>query len=211
MWRNWRGIAAVAVSAGYIEAEPRRELYAAMDAANIDLKGFSESFYQRICGGHLAPVLDTLLYLRHETWVWLEITTLLIPGLNDSDSEIRALSHWIHDGLGADVPLHFTAFHPDFHMLELPPTPAATLRRACHIAREQGLHYVYSGNVHDVAGGSTCCPACGTLLIERDWYQLGQWRLDGAGCCLQCGYQLPGRFEAEPGQWGPRRQPLAIG
>ena len=205
-----RGIAAVAVSAGYIEPEPRRELYAAMDAANIDLKGFSEQFYHRICGGHLAPVLDTLLYLRHETWVWLEITTLLIPGLNDSDGEIEALARWVHDGLGPDVPLHFTAFHPDFHLLDVPPTPSATLKRARHIARQQGLHYVYTGNLHDRDGGSTWCVGCGTRLIERDWYQLGEWGLT-AGNGRHCGYPLPGRFEEQPGNWGARRQPVVIG
>lgn len=205
-----RQIASVAVSAGYIEPQPRLELYQQMDAANIDLKGFSEAFYHKICGGHLTPVLDTLLYLRHETKVWFEITTLLIPGLNDSDGEIEAMCRWLVDHLGPAVPLHFSAFHPDFHLLDLPPTPPATLSRARQIACHQGLQFVYTGNVHDREGSSSWCPQCGALLIERDWYQLGEWGL-ADGHCRHCGLAIPGRFEAQPGRWGPRRQPLVIG
>ncbi len=201
-----RGIRAVAVSAGYVCPGPREEFYREMDAANIDLKAFSESFYQRICGGALAPVLDTLEYLHHETQVWLEITTLLIPGHNDSNPEIEQLSRWIVEHLGPDVPLHFSAFHPDWKMLDTPPTPPATLRRAREIARQQGIHFVYTGNVHDPEGDSTWCPACGKRVIERDWYRLGAWELDPEGRCRHCGAKIPGVFEARPGNWGSQRQ-----
>ncbi|PWV59035.1 AmmeMemoRadiSam system radical SAM enzyme [Plasticicumulans acidivorans] len=206
-----RGLRNVAVTAGYICAEPRVEFFAAMDAANVDLKAFTEDFYHRVCGGHLQAVLETLEYLHHETSVWLEITTLLIPGYNDSDAEVEQLSGWIAGHLGADVPLHFTAFHPDWKFDQVPATPAATLRRARGIARRQGLHHVYTGNVHDVEGGSTYCAGCGECLIERDVYRLGRWRLDEQGCCLNCGRRLPGVFEAHPGDWGSRRLPVACG
>ncbi|MBY5980272.1 AmmeMemoRadiSam system radical SAM enzyme [Ferrimonas balearica] len=210
-----RGLESVAVTAGYINPEPRAEFFAGMDAANVDLKGFTEGFYKRVCGGHLEPVLDTLRYLHRETEVWFEITTLLIPGLNDSDSELHQMAAWIRDELGPDVPLHFSAFHPDFKMLDRPATPPATLTRARTIAMAEGLHYVYTGNVHDPKGGSTWCPGCGALVIERDWYQLGQWGVTadaaGAGRCAQCGEAIPGRFEAEPGRWGRRRVPVRMG
>ncbi|MFN7962765.1 MAG: AmmeMemoRadiSam system radical SAM enzyme [Thermoanaerobaculia bacterium] len=205
-----RGIATVAVTAGYVNEAPRRELFAAMDAANVDLKAFSEGFYQRVCGGHLEPVLDTLRYLRHETTVWLEITTLVIPGHNDSEQEIAALAGWIARELGPEVPLHLTAFHPDWRMLTVPPTPPATLRRAREIARAEGLKFVYTGNVHDPEGGTTSCPGCGEPVIGRDGYRLTLWRLDAEGRCRACGTSCPGRFAAEPGHWGPRRQPVRL-
>ncbi|MBI3025095.1 MAG: AmmeMemoRadiSam system radical SAM enzyme, partial [Candidatus Tectomicrobia bacterium] len=195
------GIRSVAVTAGYVCAGPRAEFYRWMDAANVDLKGFTERFYRQLTGGHLQPVLDTLLHLKHETGVWLEITTLLIPGENDSDREIDALSAWIARRLGAEVPLHFTAFHPDWKMLGHPPTPPSTLRRAREIARRNGLRYVYTGNVHDEEGGSTCCPACGGKVIGRDWYVLTRWSLDARGRCPACGEAIPGVFEAQPGGW----------
>jgi pyruvate formate lyase activating enzyme len=200
-----RGIRSVAVTAGYMCAEPRAEFYRYMDAANVDLKAFSERFYYKICGGSLAPVLETLEYLKRETQVWFEITTLLIPGENDSDREIDEMTQWITAKLGPDVPLHFTAFHPDWKMLDRPPTLPATLTRARHIALANGLHYVYTGNVHDRDGGSTYCPGCGIRLIERDWYQLGGWRLTASGACAHCGAKIPGVFAASPGAWGPRR------
>jgi len=199
------GIEAVAVTAGYQCAEPRTEFYAHMDAANVDLKAFTEEFYFHTCGGHLEAVLDTLRYLRHETSVWFEITTLLIPGLNDSDAEIDAEARWIATELGRDVPLHFTAFHPDFKMLDRPPTPPETLTRARLIALGNGLHYVYTGNVHDTAGSSTYCPGCGTRVVERDWYQLGEYQLTADGRCQSCDNRLPGVFDGPPGGWGPRR------
>jgi pyruvate formate lyase activating enzyme len=204
------GVAAVAVTAGYICPEPRRDFYRHIDAANVDLKAFTEEFYRKICGGHLEPVKETLVYLRHETDVWFEVTTLLIPGHNDSDAEIAALSEWFVAALGPDVPLHFTAFHPDWKMLEVPPTPPATLARARRIARGRGLRYVYTGNVHDEEGGSTYCPGCGEVVIGRDWYELTAWNLDAAGRCARCATPIPGRFEPLPGRWGARRRPVRL-
>jgi pyruvate formate lyase activating enzyme len=205
-----QGIHPVAVTAGYMCPEPRREFYRYMDAANVDLKGFTEGFYRNICGGHLQPVLDTLEYLKHETDVWFEITTLLIPDENDSDREIDELSRWVMEHVGPDVPLHFTAFHPDWKMMDKPHTPPATLTRARRIALANGLHYVYTGNVHDSEGGSTYCTGCGLVLIGRDWYELGTWNLTGDGRCVQCGTLLPGKFEAKPGHWGRRRLPVRL-
>jgi pyruvate formate lyase activating enzyme len=199
------GIKSVAVTAGYMCPQPRAEFYRHMDAANVDLKGFTERFYYKVCGGELAAVLETLEYLKHETNVWFEITTLLIPGENDSDAEIEQMTQWIAQKLGPDVPLHFTAFHPDWKMLDKPPTPPATLSRARHIALANGLHFVYTGNVHDREGGSTWCPKCGGRVIERDWYQLGDWKLTDSGACRNCGTQIPGVFAGAPGDWGARR------
>jgi pyruvate formate lyase activating enzyme len=204
-----QNIRAVAVTAGYVCPDPRAEFYSHMDAANVDLKAFTERFYKKICGGELAPVLDTLLYL-HQTDVWFEITNLLIPDENDSSSEIAAMSRWIFEHLGPDVPLHFSAFHPDWKMIDKARTPQATLSRARRIAMEQGLRYVYTGNVHDPAGSSTWCPNCAQLLIERDWYELGVWQLDAKGCCSNCGTPIPGHFEATPGDWGAKRMPVRI-
>ncbi len=205
------GIKSVAVSAGYICPQPRAEFYRHMDAANIDLKAFTEKFYKKICGGELAAVLDTLEYLKHETDVWFELTTLLIPDENDSNAELEAMTRWVVDHLGADVPLHFSAFHPDWKMMDKPPTPAATLTRARQIAIDNGLRYAYTGNVHDSIGSSTYCHQCGALLIERDWYQLGHWGLSDDGHCLKCNTRLPGVFDGPPGQWGSRRLPVRLG
>jgi pyruvate formate lyase activating enzyme len=204
------GVKAVAVTAGYMCAQPRAEFYRHIDAANVDLKGFTGEFYRRTCLASLDPVLETLLYLRHETGVWLEIANLVIPGLNDSDAEIDAMTRWVAGQLGPDVPVHFTAFHPDFKMRDRPPTPPQTLTRARRIALDNGLRYVYTGNVHDPAGQSTSCPGCGTLVIERDWYRLGGWRLTGEGRCTNCDTTLPGVFDGPPGGWGPRRLPVRI-
>jgi pyruvate formate lyase activating enzyme len=206
-----RGIHTVAVTAGYICEEPRNEFYRFMDAANVDLKGFTERFYHQICFGHLQPVLETLIYLKRETSVWFEITTLLIPGENDSDAELDALSRWVMRELGPDVPLHFTAFHPDFKMLDKPPTPPATLTRARRIALGNGLRYVYTGNVHDEEGGTTRCPGCGAAVVGRDWYRLTAWALKGDGRCTACGTRIPGVFDGPPGDWGPRRQSVWLG
>jgi len=204
------GIHSVAVTAGYVCPAPRAEFFRHMDAANIDLKAFTERFYKKICGGELAPVLETLEHLRHETDVWLEITTLLIPEENDSPAEIEALSAWILEHLGADVPLHFTAFHPDFKMREKSHTPAATLSRARDIALRNGLRYVYTGNVHDARGGSTYCHHCGHKLIGRDWYELSDWNLDDAGRCRRCATPCAGRFSGRHGDWGRRRVPVRL-
>jgi pyruvate formate lyase activating enzyme len=205
------GVKAVAVTAGYISPGAREEFHAHMDAVNVDLKCFSEAFYHRLCGGHLQPVLDTLQYIHRETDAWLEITTLLIPGENDSDQEIDAMTRWLLETLGPDVPLHFSAFHPDWKMQDKQTTPPQTLQRARAIALRNGLHHVYTGNVHDCDGQSTYCAACGKLLIERDWYRLGQWHLDAQGCCEGCGNPLAGVFEAQCGQWGGGRQAVRIG
>ena len=204
-------IKSVAVTAGYIHPEPRREFYAKMDAANVDLKGFTDEFYVKLTGAHLQPVLDTLVYLKHETEVWFEITTLLIPGRNDSAEEIRAECRWIMRELGPDVPVHFTAFHPDYKMNDLPPTPPATLTQARHIGLEEGLHYVYTGNVHDTDGGTTSCPGCQLPLVARDWHRIARYRLTSDGCCPHCGARIPGHFERFEGQFGRRRIPVAIG
>jgi pyruvate formate lyase activating enzyme len=205
-----RGIKTLAVSAGYISPRPRIEFFRYMDAANIDLKGFSEGFYKNLCSAKLAPVLETLEYLKHETNVWFEITTLLIPGENDSRDEIEAESAWVMDRLGPDVPLHFTAFHPDWKLMDRPPTPPQTLRMARQIARNAGLRYVYTGNVHDPAGQTTHCHACGTVLIGRDWYDITAWHLSTDGRCAVCGTRCQGVFEAIAGQWGPRRQSVRL-
>jgi pyruvate formate lyase activating enzyme len=205
-----RGIKAVAVTAGYMCDEPRREFYGHMDAANVDLKAFTEDFYKHITVSHLQPVLDTLEYLRHETDVWFEITNLVIPGHNDAESEFHEMCEWIVEHLGPDVPLHFTAFHPDFKMMDVPRTPAATLTRAREIALGHGLEYAYTGNVHDTSGSSTYCPGCGRRVMERDWYQLGAWHVDGKGRCTYCGHQIPGRFDGPPGDWGPRRMGVML-
>jgi pyruvate formate lyase activating enzyme len=206
-----RGIRNVAVTAGYICDAPRRELFRHMDAANVDLKGFTEGFYKKLCTGSLQPVLDTLVYLKHETEVWFEVTTLLIPGHNDEPAEIEQLSAWFVENLGPDVPLHFTAFHPDWKMMDVPPTPRATLIRAREIALRTGLRYVYTGNVHDAAGGSTYCHECGQKLIGRDWYEITAWNLTDNGGCGRCGASCAGVFDGLAGAWGRKRRPLFVG
>ncbi|MBW2493522.1 MAG: AmmeMemoRadiSam system radical SAM enzyme [Deltaproteobacteria bacterium] len=202
------GLKSVAVTAGYICDEPRREFFASMDAANIDLKAFSDDFYRKVCGGRLDPVLETLRFLKHETEVWFEITTLLIPGENDSEAEIDAASRWFAENLGPDVPWHFTAFHPDYRMLDRNRTPVEVLRRSREIARSHGIRYVYTGNVRDPAGSSTLCHECGECLIGRDGYALTQWGLGAGGLCSACGARCAGVFEASPGDWGSRRLPV---
>ncbi len=205
-----RGIKTVAVSSGYMAPESRRAFYAHMDAANIDLKAFTESFYRGLSFAHLEPVLDTLKWLRHQTEVWLEVTTLLIPGRNDSEEEVEKLCAWFARELGPEVPLHFTAFHPDFMMLDVPPTPAATLSRAREQGKAAGLKHVYTGNVRDARGQSTYCAACGHQIIGRDGYEILDWQLDGEGRCNTCGERLAGHFDPEPGRWGSRRRPLIL-
>ena len=205
------GIQTVAVTAGYIHAQPRRDFFAKIDAANVDLKAFSEDFYFKLTGSHLQPVLDTLVYLRRETGVWLEITTLLIPGKNDSDEEITALSQWVQRELGPDVPLHFSAFHPDHKMLDVPATPKSTLVRARAIALREGLHHVYTGNVHHREGDTTSCPSCRAEMVVRDWYQIRDYRLAADGKCANCGSAIAGKFGAAAGDFGRKRIPIAIG
>ncbi|CCG41041.1 AmmeMemoRadiSam system radical SAM enzyme [Magnetospirillum molischianum] len=206
-----RGLKTVAVTAGYINAVARNDFFTEIDAANVDLKAFSDDFYRRLCGGRLEPVKETLRWLVHDTPTWVEITTLVIPGENDSPAEIEALSSWIANALGPDVPLHLSAFHPDWKMRDHLATDPAVLARARRIALANGLNHVYTGNVHDVEGASTCCAICGARLIERDWYRLTGWALTASGGCCACGTRLAGLFEPRPGDWGSRRQPVRLG
>ncbi|MBL8397626.1 MAG: AmmeMemoRadiSam system radical SAM enzyme [Candidatus Accumulibacter sp.] len=205
-----RGIKTVAVTAGYIHPDPAREFFTVMNGANVDLKAFTDDFYFKLCGGHLRPVLDLLVYIRHQTSCWLEITTLLIPGCNDSPSEIKALVDWIVDELGPQVPLHFTAFHPDWKMPDRPPTPPSTLTRARRIAIDAGLRYVYTGNVRDTEGGTTFCPGCEAALIERDWYAIRHYDLLPDARCPHCGTQIAGHFATFGKPFGPRRVPVRL-
>lgn len=205
-----RGVKTVAVTAGYICPEPRREFFAHMDAANVDLKAFSEDFYRQETKSERNKVLDSLEYIVRETDCWLEITTLLIPDRNDSPAEIRALSGWVREALGPDVPLHFSAFHPDHRMTDRGRTPARTLFKARQIARGEGINHVYVGNIHDPGRESSWCSQCGTRLIERNRYRLGVWNLDEQGCCVTCKTPLPGHFEPRPGTWGAKRQPVSL-
>ncbi|HEY6897490.1 MAG TPA: AmmeMemoRadiSam system radical SAM enzyme [Rhodocyclaceae bacterium] len=204
------GVKAVAVTAGYMHRAPAEAFYAKMDAANVDLKAFTDQFYVKLCGAHLQPVLDTLAYIHHETDCWLEITTLLIPGQNDSAEEVTALAAWVMKELGPDVPLHFSAFHPDYKLDDLPPTPPATLVRARRIALDAGLRYVYTGNVHDREGDATHCPGCDAKVIERDWYNILAYRLDEAGHCRQCGQAIAGRYGKFGQPFGSRRIPVRL-
>ena len=205
-----RGIKTVAVTAGYMHDAPRRDFYSKIDAANVDLKAFSEDFYRDITAASLQPVLDTLRYLVHETAVWTEITTLIIPGHNDSDDELARLSDWVARELGPEVPLHFSGFHPDYRMSDVPPTPHATLSRARAIAQRAGLRHVYLGNVHDSDGDTSRCTGCGEPLIVRDWYRILDYRLDDQGRCRRCQTPLAGRFDAQAGTFGRRRIALHI-
>ena len=205
------GIKTVAVTAGYISpGGPREQFFSHIDAANVDLKAFSEDFYHKLTGGHLQAVLDTLIYLRQETNVWVELTTLMIPGENDSEKEITEMSQWVVEQLGPDVPMHFTAFHPDWKMRDKPPTPLSTLIQAREIAMKNGVHYAYIGNAHDWKGDSTWCSGCGELLIQRDWYELGVWNLTPDGRCKGCGVCCAGVFDPDPGKWGSRRMPVRM-
>ena len=210
-----RGIATVAVTAGYMMPEPRREFYQWIDAANVDLKAFSEEFYRKITYSHLDPVLDTLRYLKHETDVWFEITNLVIPNANDSDEELQCMCEWIARELGPDVPIHFSAFHPDFRMTDRPNTPHETLLKAHRIAKSHGIHHVYVGNVHDSEHSSTFCTKCHSMLIQRDWYEIQSYSVGLAhtgqstsGRCQKCGEQLAGRFQEHVGTWGRKRLPI---
>ncbi len=203
-------VKSVAVTAGYVCPEPRAEFYRHMDAANVDLKAFTERFYKQVCAGSLQPVLETLLYLKHETRVWFEITTLLIPGENDSEGELEELTQWVVEKLGPEVPLHFTAFHPDWKMRDKPATPPATLTRARRIAMKNGVRYAYTGNVHDQEGGSTCCHNCGHTLVGRDWYELKEWHLTDDGRCRSCNQACAGVFDGPAGTWGAKRMPIRL-
>ena len=204
------GVRSVAVTAGYVMPEPRTEFYRHMDAANIDLKAFSDTFYHKLAAGQLEPVLDTLRYVCNETEVWVELTTLLIPGWNDSEAELQEMTAWVVEKLGPGVPMHFTAFHPDWRLRDVPSTPTRTLLRAREIAQANGVRHAYVGNIHDKGASSTYCPGCGGLLIGRDWYVLSDWNLTPEGACRSCGLPLDGVFEDGPGHWGPKRQPVRL-
>ncbi len=206
-----RGVKTVAVTAGYIHAEPRKPFFDVMDAANVDLKAFTDEFYFKLTGARLQPVLDTLKYLVHETSCWTELTTLLIPGKNDSDDELRRMCAWIAAELNPEVPLHFTAFHPDYKLDEVPATPGSTLKRARRIAQEEGLKYVYTGNVHDTEGGTTFCPQCHATLIVRDWHRILRYEVTDDGRCPHCAAHIAGRFGAYDGSFGARRIPVRLG
>lgn len=204
------GIKNVAVTSGYVCPEPRSEFYHYMDAVNVDLKAFTEQFYHKLTGSHLQPVLDTIEYIKHETKVWMELTTLLIPGHNDSETEIEEMSQWVVEHLGPDVPMHFSAFHPEWKMMDVPSTPPQSVLRARQAAINNGVHYVYVGNMHDKQADSTWCHKCGNLLIGRDWYELSEWSLTAQGNCTQCGTACIGVFEEQPGNWGAKRQNVAF-
>lgn len=206
-----RGIKSIAVTAGYMCPKPRMEFYQYMDAANVDLKGFTNDFYKKLCAAELGPVLDTIMYLNSETKVWLELTNLIIPGYNDTDKEIHELSQWIVGNVGPNIPIHFTAFHPDYKMMDVLPTPPATLTRARQIALGNGIRYVYTGNVHDRAGQSTYCHRCGNRLIQREGYRIEEWELNPVGHCKKCGTACAGVFLKEPGHWNAKRVPINMG
>ncbi len=205
-----RGIRTVGVTAGYIEPEPRAEMFAVMDAVNIDLKGFTQEYYHKVCGGDLDAVLDTIEWAVKECPVWVELTTLVVPGHNDSDEELSRMAAWVVEHIGVDVPWHFSAFHPDWKMLDVPHTPPATLTRARQIAIDHGVHFAYTGNVHDADGDTTYCPGCRAAVIERVWYDLLNYDLDATGACTHCGTVLPGVFAGSPGSWGRRRLPVTL-
>lgn len=202
------GIKSVAVTAGYIMPEARTEFYSVMDAANVDLKAFTELFYSKVTLSHLQPVLDTLRWLKTETNVWFEITNLVIPTQNDSPDEIERMCDWLLQNVGDEVPVHFTAFHP-FRMSDIPPTPPETLVRARKQALTAGLKYVYTGNVFDKSSQSTYCPKCRACVIERDWFTLGSYGIKD-GSCNACGAKIAGVFEEDKGNWGARRQPVTF-
>ena len=204
------GLQVVAVTNGYIHGNARRDFFSFVDAANVDLKAFSESFYTSLTGGNLQTVLDTLVYIRNKTNVWLEITTLIIPGENDSDAEIKRMVNWIINELGPETPIHFSAFHPDYKMTDKPSTPLSTLVKARDIARENGMHHVYTGNVSYTPGDTTFCAQCGSTLIEREWYEIASYRLTESANCKNCEAQLVGIFDSVAGHWGAKRKPIRL-
>lgn len=205
-----RGLKNVAVTAGFIKEAARDEFFGRMDAVNLDLKAFTETFYKKLCSASLESVKETAVYLARKPDTWLELTTLLIPDENDGEAELEELSAWVLAELGPDVPIHFTAFHPDFRMLDKDRTPPATLMRAHRIAKRAGIRHVYTGNIHHEPTGSTYCPGCGGKVIGRDWHQLTQWGLGQGGYCTNCGTPIAGVFEEKPGDWGRKRQRVRI-
>lgn len=204
------GVRTVAVTAGYLTDRARPDFFRGIDAANVDLKAFTERFYRDVTKSQLQPVLDTLVYLVKETDVWVEITNLVIPGENDSEAEIDAMTAWVVENLGPDVPMHFSAFHPDYRMLDKQRTPFETLAMARRVARRNGVRHAYAGNVHDLGRQSTHCHVCGTRVIGRDWYELSDWNVTDQGCCGGCGTRLAVVFDGRPGTWGRQRRPVDI-
>ena len=204
------GVKSVAVTAGYVEGQAREDFFRHMDAANVDLKAFTERFYKDVTKSQLQPVLETLEYLVNETDIWVEITNLIIPGENDSEAELNQMTEWVVEHLGRDVPMHFTAFHPDYRMLDKERTPHETLCRARQIAMKNDVKYAYVGNVYDLGRQSTYCPSCGERVIARDWHELSDWRLGVDGNCLNCGNEIAGVFEPQPGSWGRKRLPVEL-
>ena len=204
------GLKTVAVTAGYVMKEPREEFYAWMDAANVDLKGFTEEFYKKYTASSLAPVLETLEYIKKKTSTWLEITTLLIPGVNDSEHDLRAMTEWIVKTLGPDVPLHLTAFFPAHKMITHPYMPPEHLMHARKIALHSGLRYVYTGNIQDRHGQATYCHSCEKSLIGRHEFDITEWNLRGKGLCQFCGTACAGVFEEKPGVWGSKRLQIQL-
>jgi pyruvate formate lyase activating enzyme len=203
------GIKTVAVTSGYITAVAREAFYEHMDAANVDLKGFTDNFYREYCSGRLQPVLDTLFWLAQNTDVWLEITNLVIPQANDDPDDIKRMCQWIVDKLGPDVPLHFSAFHPDFMLNDRGPTSPSTLSNAYDIARQAGIRYIYTGNVVDQERQHTYCPGCGRVVIQRNGYDITGFAIRG-GCCANCQTAIAGCFDDSPGTWGSSRMPVKI-
>jgi pyruvate formate lyase activating enzyme len=204
------GLLNIAVSAGYINPEPRIELFQHMDAANIDLKGIDERFYRRLTGSELGPVLDTLRYLAADPHTWLEVTNLVIPRYNDSDDDLHRLVDWVATELGPDIPLHFSAFHPDHKMMDVPRTPASTLLKARQTALDSGLHFVYTGNIADSTSSTTYCPQCNQSLVERSQYEITTYRLTPDGNCFTCATPIPGRWPVHPGTFGNHRAPVRV-
>ena len=219
IWAEWAvavaeaahqaGLYTAFVTAGYISPEARADVFRHMDAANVDLKAFTEDFYAKVTLSHLSPVLDTLEWLASQSRTWVEVTNLLVPGKNDDPEETRALSRWIFEHMGPDVPLHLTAFHPDYRMRDLPPTPPEEVRRARDLARGEGLRYVYTGNVRDPDGQTTFCPSCGEAVIERDWHAVTAVRLRGSACAA-CGAKIAGCFEAGATPSSGRRRRIGL-
>lgn len=203
------GLKTVAVTAGYITKQARRDFYSVIDAVNIDLKAFTQQFYRKLCFADLHEVLDTIKYVHHETDTWMEITNLVIPQHNDNNDDIKRMCDWIVENLSDQVPVHFTAFHPDYKMLDLPRTSIRTLTTARNIAINAGLKYAYTGNVHDQPGDTTRCGNCGNMLIMRDWYQLKQYNMKHDKC-NKCDHVIPGCFDEQPGNWGNKRTKVKI-
>jgi pyruvate formate lyase activating enzyme len=204
------GVRTVAVTAGYVTDRARAAFFEKIDAANVDLKAFTERFYRDVTKGQLAPVLETLKYLKHETNVWFEITNLIIPGENDSEREIDEMTGWVAENLGPDVPMHFSAFHPDYRMLDKPRTPFETLAMARRVALRNGIRYAYVGNARDLGRQSSYCHCCGARTIGRNWYELSDWALSDSGACNTCGTVTAGVFNGPHGVWGRKRLPVDI-